>query len=99
MLRPCCAEPLGAARNALNFLQADRNAAQHGWARRTKPIPRQSLDMLNENLAIPAGLEPASRGVETCYSFSERSFGFRLDNFREELCLEPTVSYPFGLFH
>ena len=42
--------------------------------KRTKPISRKAIDLLREILAIPAGLEPATRGVEIRYSI-QLSYG------------------------
>ena len=51
-----------------------RSAAQHGLASRMKSIRQQVIDLRVEKLAIPAGLEPATRGVEIRYSI-QLSYG------------------------
>jgi hypothetical protein len=61
-------------RNALNLLSAVWNAAQHGLACRTEPQRSEVIDLEAESLAIPAGLEPATRGVEIRYSI-QLSYG------------------------
>lgn len=49
-------------------------AAQHGSGDRTKQGPAQVVDWSLKSLAIPAGLEPATRGVEIRYSI-QLSYG------------------------
>ena len=74
MLRQCCVERLVMPRNALIFLLFARNAAQHDSTCRTKLQHAQAIDLLDKSLAIPAGLEPATRGVEIRYSI-QLSYG------------------------
>ena len=62
------------ARNTLKLRGGDWNAAQHALACRTKPQREQAIDLQAEKLAIPAGLEPATRGVEIRYSI-QLSYG------------------------
>ena len=61
-------------RNALKLLVAAGNTAQHETGFRRKPKLARNPHFMGFLLAIPAGLEPATRGVEIRYSI-QLSYG------------------------
>ena len=65
---PCCVEQFVMLRNALKLLGAAGNTAQHETGFRRKPKLARNPHFMGFLLAIPAGLEPATRGVEIRYS-------------------------------
>jgi hypothetical protein len=68
VLRPCCVERFVMSRNALKLLGVARNTAQHENDERTKAKLARNPYFMGFLMAIPAGLEPATRGVEIRYT-------------------------------
>jgi hypothetical protein len=63
VLRPCCVELFAAVRNGLKLLVSNASAPQHEKGKRTK-VEFSRNPLSGFLLAIPAGFEPATHGVE-----------------------------------
>jgi hypothetical protein len=68
VLFSCCSEPLAPASKRLNSLEMASSVLQHGFNRKNKPELRETFVLKGLLLAIPAGFEPATHGVEIRYS-------------------------------
>src|SRR2546430_11173889 len=68
VLRPCCVEWLVGFCKALISLVSARNVLQHEIGKRTNQKMQEVLAPQRHLLAIPAGFEPATHGVEIRYS-------------------------------
>jgi hypothetical protein len=71
VLHPCCQVAPG---KSLISLVPDRNVSQHENGSLNEAKTQEPLHFQAEELAIPAGLEPATRGVEIRYSI-QLSYG------------------------